>query len=174
MHTHAHTHTHTHARKHTHTTVNKQTSTTPSLDVNSLSAGHQTRQSMFNTSRRLSAVQGERRRHILHQFMKVSSPRQPRRALNQGPAKEIHRCRLSTGLWECFRALTSLSLYYHHRPPGFVELHTHTHTQTSGHSVVCMQCLCHQAWALRQGRHCLLYYAPVYNQFATWPRRRPY
>ena len=59
----------THA--HTHTIVNKQRSTTPSQDVNSSSAGHQTRQSMFNASRRLSAVQGGRRRHILHPFMKA-------------------------------------------------------------------------------------------------------
>ena len=29
--------------------------------------------------------------------------------------------RLSTGLWECFRALASMSLYYFHRPPRFVE-----------------------------------------------------
>ena len=44
---------------HTHAVVNKQTSTTPSPDVNSSSFGHQTRQSMSNASRRLSA--GSRR-----------------------------------------------------------------------------------------------------------------
>ena len=48
-------------------------------------------QSMFNASRRLSAEQGERRRHILHPFMKVSSPRQPCRALSRGPAKDRDR-----------------------------------------------------------------------------------
>ena len=57
----------------------------------SSSVGHQTRQSMSNANRRLSAVQGERKRHILHPFTTVSSPRQPRRALSQGPVKDRHR-----------------------------------------------------------------------------------
>ena len=46
----------------------------------SSSVGHQTRQSMSDANRRLSAVQGERKRHILHPITTVSSPRQPRRA----------------------------------------------------------------------------------------------
>ena len=50
----------------------------------SSSLGHQTRQSMSDANRRLSAVQGERKRHILNPFTTVSSPRQPRRALSRG------------------------------------------------------------------------------------------
>ena len=53
----------------------------------SSSVGHQTKQSMSDTNRRLSAVQGERKRHILLPITTVSSPRQPCRALSQGPVK---------------------------------------------------------------------------------------
>ena len=80
--------------------------------------------------------------------------------------------RLSTGLWECFRALTSMSLCYFHCPPRFVEssdqqgkrkpnmletectiigaLHTHiglpglfTHTHTLSLSLSLSLCLSH-------------------------------
>ena len=61
----------------------------------SSSVGHQTRQSMSDANRRLSAAQGERKRHILLPFTTVSSPRQPRRALSQGPVKDRHKCHLS-------------------------------------------------------------------------------
>ena len=47
-----------------HAVVNKQTSTTQSPDVNSSSVGHQTRQSMFNANRRLSAGTGAQDRPI--------------------------------------------------------------------------------------------------------------
>jgi len=50
------------------------------------------------SARRLSAVQGERKRHILHPFTTVSSPRQPRRALSQGPVKDRHRWHVSSVL----------------------------------------------------------------------------
>ena len=50
----------------------------------------QDKQSMSDANRRLSAVQGERRRHILHPFTTVSSPRQPRRALSQGSYTHTH------------------------------------------------------------------------------------
>ena len=53
----------------------------------SSSVGHQTRQSMSDANRRLSAVQSERKRHILLPVTTVSSPRQPRRARTQAGAQ---------------------------------------------------------------------------------------
>ena len=117
LHTHTHTHTHTHkdtqtlrharacarmcrrvdarARTHCCETNGQQVSFRVS---ESSSVGHQTRQSMSDANRRLSAVQGERKRHILHPFTTVSSPRQPRRALSQGPVKDRHKWHLSSTL----------------------------------------------------------------------------
>ena len=66
-----HTHTHTHnLRKHSKKRF--WLSENPRQLVI-----RQDKQSMSDANRRLSAVQGERRRHILHPFTTVSSPRQP-------------------------------------------------------------------------------------------------
>ena len=86
-----HTHTHTHYCE----TNGQQLSFRVS---ESSSVGHQTRQSMSDANRHLSAVQGERKRHILHPFTTVSNPRQPRRALSQGPVKDRHKCHLCSAM----------------------------------------------------------------------------
>ena len=153
----------------TTTIVNKQTSTTPSPDVNSSSAGHQTRQSMFNASRRLSAVQGERRRHILHPFMMVSSPRQPRRALSQGPAKDRHRCYAGSVLGcgnvaepsppcpcTTFTALRAYTHIHVHPYKYTRRIRTHVYVYTYSLSTLCIVCR-HCAWFVDKHMHIYVY-----------------
>ena len=85
------------ARTHTHYCETNGQQLSFRVSESSL-VGHQTRQSMSDANRRLSAVQGERKRHILLPITTVSSPRQPRRALSQGPVKGRNRGHLSSDL----------------------------------------------------------------------------